>query len=460
MSLEAEQGIIAGMITSDAVYDSAVDQLKAVDFANERMSMLFELVTKLKDMGRATDTITLAAACASSKRWALTGMDDPLVFIDELSELSRTFHAAPDYIRMVKAASIGRMLVNYCGEVYALTQGSDLTGEEMLAQAHQLLPTIENAGGAVAYRDAAKEAIEAIQRRMAGELLGVTTGLPSLDKLILGWEPGTLVILAGRPSHGKSIYAMDFAHAAAASGPVFIFSLEMTTANLATRGIASLGGVDFGDMRAGKIDGHMEANMAYALSQIKSLPILIDDRGGLTVDQLSARARAMARREKPSLIVVDYLQLLAGKGDNRTAQIGNVSRSLKALAKELSVPVLCLSQLSRAVDSRTDKRPLLSDLRESGEIEQDADVVLFTYLHEKYDPDTPRKNIGELVCRKQRNGETGSIFTEFQGRYSRFREFNGVVPPMTEQEEQPRRKGRGMSSFLRSNAAVNDAEGF
>lgn len=459
MSLEAEQAIIAGMIATDQVYDAAVEQLRADDFTDSRMRLLFELVTKLRDMNRVPDTITLAAACSKSQRWIQTGLDDPLAYIDALSDLSRTFHATNDYIRMVKAASVARLLVTYCSEVYTLTQDTDLDGDEMLAQAHQLLPSIDNAGGTVSYLDAAKAAVAQISRRSDGGMMGVPTGLSNLDHLILGWEPGTLNILAGRPSMGKSLYAMDFAHSAAKVGAVQVFSLEMTAANLATRGLASIGSVDFGDLRGGKVDDHMVAGMQFAIEQIRNYPITIDDRGGITVDQLRTRSRTMARRDKPLLIVVDYLQLLAGKGENRTAQVGYVSRSLKAHAKELACPVLCLSQLNRGVDSRTDKRPTLSDLRDSGEIEQDADIVLFTYLHEKYDPETPRKGIGELICAKQRNGETGSIFTEFQGRYQRFKEFTGVVPPMQEQSEQPQRKGRGMSAFV-GNAAVNDRDGF
>lgn len=441
------------MMASDDAFEQSVEHLSVLDFTDTRMRLLFELMTKLRDIGRATDVVTLAAACSKSKRWVETGLDDPVTFIGALYELSQDFHAAKDYIRIVKAASVGRQLMSYCTEVVGLIQDADLSGDEMLAQAAQLLPNVESSAGVVTYRDAAQGALEAIQRRMKGEVLGITTGLPSLDDLIMGWEPGTLNILGGRPSHGKSLYGMDFAHAASKHGAVQVYSLEMTAANLAMRGISSLGGVDYGSMREGKLDDHMQGNMAFALTQIKKMNIYIDDRGGLTVDQLRARARALARKDQPALIVCDYLQLLTGSGNNRNEQVGYVSRSLKAMAKELNVPVLCLAQVNRAVESRPDHRPMSSDLRDSGEIEQDADIIMFTYLAEKYDDDTPRKGIGELIVRKQRNGPTGSVFTEFQGVYQRFREYKGIVPP---EKSEPEKTGRGMSSFV----AANDKQGF
>ena len=333
MSLEAEQAIIASMMENDTAYDAAVEKLSVMDFTDDRMRLLFEGITKLKGSGKTTDVITLSNLLSKSQRWISTGIDDPVAYLSMLLDSAHSFVAVKQYIDIVKTASTVQLLIEYCAEVYTLTKDSDLSGEDMIAKAHKLLPTIETGEGVATYSMAAKRAVEALNKRFEGELMGVTTGLDHLDKLILGWEPGTLNILAGRPSHGKSIYAMDFAHAAAKTGPVFVFSLEMTTENVALRGMASLGGANFGKLRSGKLVEQDWPLVTSAVVAMQKLPIYIDDRGGIGVDQLCARARAMARRDKPVLIVVDYLQLLAGKGDNRTAQIGNVSRSLKALAK-------------------------------------------------------------------------------------------------------------------------------
>lgn len=460
MSLEAEQAVVASCLDSAASYDLAAGELTLEDFTDERMRLMYELVSKLRDAGRSIDEITVAAVLSKSARWAQTGMDDPLQYVSSLMSLSGSFVAVKEYIRILRAATVARQLVECCAAIYEITKEAGLSAEEMLSRAAQTIPMPTDSDGVVTYRQAAMSALEMIERVQAGGLLGVSTGLPNLDALIMGFEPGTLNVLAGRPSHGKSLYGMDFAHSAALSGPVQVFSMEMTAANLAMRGIASLGGADFGALRSGKIDDHTKAFIAQAIEKIKQLPITIDARSGVRINQLMMRARVQARIAKPKLIVADYLQLVGGEGDNRTAQVGNVSRSLKALAKELDVPVLALAQVNRGVESRPDKRPMSSDLRDSGEIEQDADVIMFTYLDEKYNEDSPRKGIGELICTKQRNGPTGSIFTEFQGKYQRFREFTGVVPPLETEQEQPKRQGRGMSSFVAGNAAANSSEGF
>lgn len=459
MSLESEQAIIASCIDSAQSYDTVSQTLCAGDFTDDRMRLLFELIAKIREAGRTPDAVTISVILGKSQRWAQTGLDDPAAFVNGLAEYSRTYKAVTDYTRIVKAASVGRQLVDCCASIYALTQDTSLDPEQMLSMASQLIPVTDATGDIVTYKEAAMAALESMQRRMEGEKLGVPTGLAGLDDLIMGFEKGTLNILGGRPSHGKSLYGMDFAHAAAAVGPVQIYSLEMTAANLAMRGLANLGTVDFGRLRDAKIDDHMSGALAMAIKKIKNMPITIDDRGGITVDQLRSRARITARREKPVLIVADYLQLLGGVGDNRTGQVGYVSRSLKNLAKELDVPVLCLAQVNRAVESRPDKRPMSSDLRDSGEIEQDADLIMFTYLHEKYEPDTQRKGVGELIIRKQRNGPTGTVFTEFQGRYQRFVEYTSEPPPEQSEKDTPK-AGRGMSDAVGGAVAAKSNERF
>ena len=431
MSAEAERALVSTALRSVEAFDTAAMTLKPSDFSDDRMRLLWELIGKLRDMGHAVDELTIAAKLGKSERWALTGNDDPAEFLALLASKTPPKAALAEWVEIVKAASVASLIFGYCTELADVARDTRLTAEQKITEMHARLPIGDDITGDqfVSYADAAKDAVKQIIARTTGEITGTNTGMDHLDAMTGGLEPASLVILAGRPSHGKSIYMMDFAHAASATGPVFVFSLEMSRANVAMRGLSSLGRTDFGSLRSGRIDEHMEAQIRSAHAQMKTMPIFIDDRGGISVDQLRCRARSMARQHKPSLIIADYLTLMAGVGNNRTEQVGYVSRSLKAMAKELECPVLCLAQLNRGVDSRTDKRPTLSDLRDSGEIEQDADIVMFTYLHEKYDPETPRKGIGELIIAKQRNGETGSLFTEFQGRYQRFIEFTGEVPP-------------------------------
>lgn len=433
MSLEAEQAVVAACIESAAAYDLAV-ALTPADFSDPAMALLFELVAKMRKAGHEPDAITMAPRLAASARWASLSMQDPLAYIDMLVGCAGSFRHVSHYVEMIRSAAASRKMLSYCTRVAELAHDASMSAEEKYRAMAEALPALEadSVDGFVSYREAMSEAVALIKRRLEGEVSGLTSGFANIDRMTGGWEPGTLSIFAGRPSHGKSVYAMDFAHAAARTGrgPVLVFSLEMTSANVAMRGIASLGPVDYGELRGAKVDSHMELMMGAAIRAGRDLPIYIDDRGGISVDELRARARTMARREKPCLIVADYLTLLSGAGNNRTEQVGYVSRSLKAMAKELDVPVICLAQLNRGVDARTDKRPTLSDLRDSGEIEQDADIVMFTYLHEKYDESTPRKGFGEVIFAKQRNGETGSVFCQWEGRYQRFRSYDGVVPPM------------------------------
>lgn len=450
MSLEAEQAIVAGCIESERTFDTVAEALVPSDFSDPHCRLLFELVAKMRDAGKPVDSISMSVYLGRSARWSTLESADPVAYVEALVACSSSFFLVPRYIEIVKSAATARTLLDYCSEIAELAYDTSLTAEEKIAKAQAAMPqSAGDGGGFVSYYEAGKAAVEEISRRSSGELLGVSSGMSNVDEMTGGFEPSTLTILAGRPSHGKSLYGMQWAEAAAKTGPVLMFSLEMSAANLAMRGLSSLGSVDFGVMRTGRVDEHMVAGMQHALSEMQSMNLHIDDRGGISVDQLRSRARIMARREKPTMIVTDYLTLLSGVGENRTQQIGYVSRSLKAMAKELDCAVLCLAQVNRGVESRTDKRPTLGDLRESGEIEQDADVVAFTYLHEKYVPETQRKGYGELIFAKQRNGQTGSVFTEWQGRYQRFRPFTGEVPP-----EEPADAandsggGHGMSDFV------------
>lgn len=451
MSLEAEQAVVASIIASDASYDAAIEQLAPNDFTDDRMALLFEVVVKFKNAGKKTDLITLGAALTNMQRWISTGLDDPLDYLHDLEDATRSFRVVTDYIKIVKKASTARALVDYCNEVFSMSQNTELDSDQMLAQAASLLPTVDSTTGVMTYLEAKKLARAGVQRRMNGEVLGVSTGLSNLDELIIALEPSTLTVLAGRPSHGKSVYGMKFCTSASKVGASVFFSLEMSPENLGIRGLANEGRLHMGELRRGRVDHQMQERMDKAATTDADYPIYIDDRGGLSPDQIRARARTLHRKTPLKLIVVDYLQLMNAEGDNDTAKIGNASKAMKEMAKELKVAVVVLSQLNRSLEQRPDKRPIMSDLRQSGQIEQDADVILFTYIHEKYDADTPRAGIGELICSKQRNGPLGTVYTKFEGEYQAVSPFIGDIPP--EKFPKQQKKGKGMSSFVGSEDA-------
>jgi replicative DNA helicase len=258
---------------------------------------------------------------------------------------------------------------------------------------------------------------------------GLATGFRDFDRRTGGLRGGDLVIVAGRPSMGKTTLAINMAENVAldpnVKGSVLIFSMEMPAEQLMTRMLSSIGGVPLQDIRSGRVTDHDWARISSATSQLQEARIFIDESPGLTPTELRARARRVKREHGLNLVVVDYLQLMqvAGTKENRATEISEISRGLKALAKELDVPVIALSQLNRSVEQRENKRPVMSDLRESGAIEQDADMILFIYREEVYDKNTPRKGEADIDFAKHRNGETGHFMLTFQGQFTRFQNF-------------------------------------
>jgi replicative DNA helicase len=261
-----------------------------------------------------------------------------------------------------------------------------------------------------------------------GQLTGLSTGFTRLDEMTAGLQKGDLIVIAGRPSMGKTTFALNIAENAA-FGPkkakVGVFSMEMSREQLAFRMVSSLGRVDQTHLRIGNVGDEEWTRITMAIEMMKSSNIHIDDTGALTPTEVRARARRLKREHGLDLIVLDYLQLMqvAGTKENRATEISEISRSLKALAKELAVPVIALSQLNRSVEQRTDKKPVMSDLRESGAIEQDADVIMMIYREEVYDKNTTRKGIADIIITKQRNGEIGDIQLTFLGKYTKFENF-------------------------------------
>jgi len=275
-------------------------------------------------------------------------------------------------------------------------------------------------------KDLVKEAYDELDQRSqgGGGLTGVESGFRELDKITAGLQKGELIIIAGRPSMGKTAFALNIAEhvALAHNNPVAIFSMEMSASSLAQRMISSLGRVNAHSVKTGKLEEKDWHRIDGAIQQMRDAPIYIDDTPSLTPIEIRARARRIQREKGLKLIVIDYLQLMtvSGSKENRATEISEISRNLKALARELDIPIIALSQLNRSVEQRNDKRPIMSDLRESGAIEQDADLIAFIYREEVYDPETDKKGIALIEIAKQRNGAIGKFNLTFLGRYTKF----------------------------------------
>lgn len=420
--VESEQSVLGGLLLDPKAFDR-IDWLTEADFYREDHRLIYRHIRLLLTQNKPVDVITVAES-----------LGDEAGGLAYLGELAQNTPSAANIKRYAEVVAEKAML-------RALLAASNVIAD--LAQHEQGMPIeerIDKAQGVVfALAEKRVESqtepeeigvvlagvVEDIQERYerGGEISGLSTGFIDLDTKTNGFCPGDLIILAGRPSMGKTALAVNIAeHVAVELGlPVCVFSMEMGKKQLAERSIASLGNMPFSAIRSGKIADSDWPGMTVALGKLRDAKLIIDDSPALSVMQMRSRARRIARKHGLSLVVVDYIQLAKGVGQNREQEIASISRELKALAKELQVPVIALSQLSRKVEERADKRPMMSDLRESGAIEQDADIIISMYRDEYYNPETPDKGIAEANILKQRNGETGTVHLLFQGEFVRFR---------------------------------------
>jgi replicative DNA helicase len=429
-SVEAEQAVLGGLLLDNSTWDSIADRLGADDFYRRDHQLIFRAIAELSERSEPSDAVTLAEYLATNGLAESTG---GLAYLAGLARDTPTAANIRAYADIVRERSLLRQLIRVSGEVAASAYGSEgRSAAELVSDAERRVFEIAEAGrrtgsGFVPLHSILGDAIDRLDllQQNQGQITGVGTGFNDLDRMTAGLQPGDLIIVAGRPSMGKTTLALNVAENAAISAgtPVAVFSMEMSRDQLAMRMIASLGRVDQSHLRTGNFGDDDWARINGAIAQMKSAPIYIDDSGALTPTEVRARARRL-KREKGGLglIVVDYLQLMQvpGTKENRATEISEISRSLKALAKELRVPVIALSQLNRSVEQRTDKKPVMSDLRESGAIEQDADLIVLIYREEVYEPDTPRKGIADIIIAKQRNGPTGEVHLTFLGKYTRF----------------------------------------
>ncbi|MBA2655648.1 MAG: replicative DNA helicase [Tatlockia sp.] len=436
-SAEAEQSIIGGLLLDNQVWDKISTKLCETDFYRTEHRILYRAIIELSRKDQPFDVVTLLDTLKSTNDLDDAGGE---TYLFELANNTPSVANVSAYADIVREKSVQRQLIAVAGDIADSAYNPD--GREV----SELLDIAETRVFAIAEQtggDGGPESIKSILVKAVekidslyqngGEITGLATGLTDLDKLTSGLQPSDLVIVAGRPSMGKTTLVMNIAEHAAIQGdkPVLVFSMEMPSDSLAMRMMSSLGRIDQHNIRTGKLTDEDWPRVTSAVHMLSEAQLFIDDTPALSPSEMRARSRRLAKEHgQLGLIVVDYLQLMqvpGYKGDNRTAEISEISRSLKSLAKELEVPVVALSQLNRSLEQRQDKRPVMSDLRESGAIEQDADLICFIYRDEVYNEDSNDKGVAELIIAKQRNGPIGRVRVAFLGKYTRFEDlaFNG-----------------------------------
>ncbi len=428
-SVEAEQSLIGGLMLNKAAWDKIADVVTAEDFYRNDHRLIFTAIAQLVDGGNPCDVVTISEFLDRRSELDKAG---GLEYLAALANETPGAANARAYAKIVRERSMLRSLINAGNEIAGSAFGSEgRTATELVDEAERLVFDIADKGtrtgsGFRSIKEILPAAVDRIDllHQSDGDITGISTGYSEFDKLTAGLQGGELIIIAGRPSMGKTTLALNIAENAAIGGkvPTAVFSMEMPSQQLAFRMISSLGRVDQTHLRTGRFPDEDWSRINTAVQLMSDAPLFIDDSAGLSPTEIRARARRLHREHGLGLIVIDYLQLMQvpGNKENRATEISEISRSLKALAKELNLPVIALSQLNRSVEQRTDKRPVMSDLRESGAIEQDADLIVFIYREEVYNQDTPRKGIADISIAKQRNGPIGEFPLTFVGRYTKF----------------------------------------
>jgi replicative DNA helicase len=431
-SIEAEQSVLGGLMLDNTSWDKVIELVKEEDFYRPNHRLIFAAMENLGRRNQPFDVLTLTESLKAISELENAGGE---VYLFELAKNTPTVANISAYAEIVRERSVLRQLVEVSGEIAGMAfnpEGRDT--KEILDTAESRVFKIaeqrSRGQGPVDIATLLSKATARIDTLYHSEdaITGLSTGFNDLDEMTSGLQKGDFVVIAGRPSMGKTTLAMNIAEHAAIknNGSVLVFSMEMPGESLAMRMMSSLGHIDQHKIRTGKLHDEDWPRLTSAVSMLSEANLYVDDTPLMSPAELRARARRIARTNKDiSLIVVDYLQLMHVPGfkEGRVGEITEVSRTLKALAKELNVPVVALSQLNRSLEQRTDKRPQMSDLRESGAIEQDADLIIFIYRDEVYREDSPDKGIAEIIIAKQRNGPIGKVKLTFLGQYTRFENF-------------------------------------
>jgi replicative DNA helicase len=436
-SVEAEQSVLGGILLDTSAWDKIADLLSEHDFYRHEHRLIWRHIGRLTEHAKPIDVITVAESLESNGELEKAG---GLVYLGTLAQNVPSAANIRRYAEIVRERAIMRKLVEVGSEIAtsAYNPGGRDAGQ-LLDEAESRVFEISEQGergrqGFTPLPPLLTQVVERIEtlynRDNPSDITGVSTGFTDLDRQTSGLQPGDLIIVAGRPSMGKTAFSINIAENVAleSNKPVAIFSMEMGGTQLVMRMIGSVGRLNQHTLRTGKLEDDDWPRMTHALGLLNDAPIFIDETAGLNALELRSRARRLSRQSGGlGLIVIDYIQLMSspsGKAsENRATEISEISRSLKSLAKELQVPVIALSQLNRSLEQRPNKRPVMSDLRESGAIEQDADLILFIYRDEVYNPDTPDKGKAEIIIGKQRNGPIGKVELTFRGEYTRFENY-------------------------------------
>ena len=431
-SLEAESSVLGGLLLDNSAWDRVSDLVKDSDFYRHEHRLVYAAVAVLVNASKPADVITVFEQLQSLGKADEVG---GLAYLNSLAQYVPSAANIRRYAEIVRERAILRKLLTASDEIATNAfnpQGKSVA--KILDEAEQKIFNIGEEGSRMkqGFQGMDTLVVELMDRvqEMAdnpNDITGVPTGFYDLDRMTAGFQAGDMIVLAARPSMGKTALAINIAeHVALNEGlPVAVFSMEMGASQLAVRIVGSIGRINQGHLRTGKLTDDEWPRLTEAIEKLRNISLHIDETPGLTPSELRANARRLARQcGKLGLIVVDYLQLMSGSGgsngENRATELGEISRGLKMLAKELQCPVIALSQLNRSVEQRTDKRPMMSDLRESGAIEQDADIIMFIYRDEYYNKDSKEPGVAEVIIGKQRNGPTGTVKLAFLNQLTRF----------------------------------------
>ncbi len=425
--IEAEQAVIGSMLTDVEAVNVAIESLKTEDFYREDHKLIYEAITHIYNRAEPIDIITLKAELTTMGKFEAVG---GLEYLASLPDKVPTTTNVSRYVKIVEDKSMLRNLIKTADEIKESGYDEQEAIEDIMDNAERSIFNImekKNAKGYTSIKDILVESFNQLEELYNRKeyITGVPSGFTDLDRRTAGFHGSELILIAARPAMGKTAFALNIATHAAVRGniPVAVFSLEMSKEQLGNRILCSEALVDSNKIRTGELNEEEWGKLAQTSGELSNAKIFVDDTPGLNVMEIRARSRKLKLEKGIGLIVIDYLQLITGnarRGGSREQEIAEISRSLKILAKELEVPVIALSQLSRAVEARPDHRPMLSDLRESGSIEQDADIVMFIYRDDYYNEDSEKKGIAEVIIAKQRSGSTGTVELAWLPSYTKF----------------------------------------
>jgi replicative DNA helicase len=425
-SLDAEESVLGSILLDSHALDRVIETMSDTDFYRESHRKIFRAMIALSEKNEPIDLVTLTDTLKARGELQDIG---GAIYLAELSDKVPSSANVAHYARIIREKAVMRSLINVCNEIASRCYNGEEDIEQFLDEAERLIFDVSEKRIRPAFfklGDMIMDTIKTVEKLYERKemVTGVPTGFLDLDRMTAGFQPADLVIVAARPSMGKTAFVMNIAQYVAlhANTAVGVFSLEMSKEQLVMRMLCSEARVDNAKVRAGYLGERDFPRLAMAAGRLAEAPIFIDDTPAQNVLELRAKARRLKREANLGLVVIDYLQLMRGltAQENRTQELSEISRGLKSLAKELNVPVVALSQLNRQVEQRADRRPMMSDIRESGAIEQDADVIAFIYRDEVYKQDSQDEGIAEIIIGKQRNGPTGTVRLAFRKEYTRF----------------------------------------